>query len=223
MASATGRSSSSRSNVAGGARNGPRPKRGEGARGLLNRGNVGRPVNRSGSSYERELKGVLQGEEGALRRYRRYAHTVDELRLLDQLTKNPFLVVRAAGSHGFDLVALRDGLILPVEVKTSAQPVIHFAAASGRAREQFESLRDQTRKANLVLLYAFRWIGSGEDDPWRIFAADEGPPTGFARLLARRTPRVENTPHGNQVLRWDRGRPLLDLLGHAMAILGGLS
>ncbi len=172
------------------------------------------------SSYERELKGVLQGEPEALRRYRREAGSLEELSDLDRLAREPFLVVRAAGSQGFDLVALRDRLILPIEVKSSASPQIHFSAASGRASEQYRGLLDQTRRAGLVLFYAYRRVGLRGEDPWRIFSADpEGSmPRSFASLVHRYVPPVSRTTAGHEVLRWEEGRPLLKVLAYLSAL-----
>jgi hypothetical protein len=176
---------------------------------------------RTASVYERELKGVLQGEPVALRRYGRLASTMEDLERLRRLQERPFLVVRAAGSFGFDLVALRDRLILPVEVKSSTQETIHFAAASGRAQAQFRALRAQTLRAQLPLFYAFRRIGGPHMDPWRIFQADGGPTEGLWRLLGRHVPRVEVTSRGNQILRWERGEPLLKFIDWSLQVTGG--
>lgn len=165
-------------------------------------------------AYERELKGVLQGEREALRRYRREADRPEDLARLDRLSQRPFLVVRAAGSHGFDLVALRERLILPIEVKSSGAETIHFSAASGRASEQYRQLVRQTREARLLLLYAFRRVGLRGEDPWRLFSAEPNavPLDGFAGLVARRVPPVDQTSAGHRVLRWEKGVPLLSFL-----------
>jgi hypothetical protein len=175
------------------------------------------------SSYERELKSVLQGEPEALKRYRRYASNAEELELLRAMEARPFLVVRAAGSHGFDLVALRDRVVLPIEVKCSSQNRIPFASASGRSQAQFVTLRDQTRRSGLLLLYAFRLLGGGERDPWRLFLA-EAPVEDhnrYAKMIAAQLPPVASTTQGNQVLRWEEGRALLGFLGWVHSVLLG--
>lgn len=176
------------------------------------------------TGYERELKGVLQGEPDSLKRYRKFAKSSEELELLRQLESRPFLVVRAAGSHGFDLVALRDRVVLPIEVKSSSQPKIPFASASGRSQEQFEGLRDQTRRSGLLLLYAYRYIGGGERDPWRLFLA-EAPVEDhnrYAKMIAAQLPPVATTAQGNRVLRWEDGKPLLGFLEWVQAVLLGV-
>lgn len=175
------------------------------------------------SGYERELKGVLQGEPDALHRYRKFARTPEMLRLLDSIEARPFLVVRAAGSQGFDLVALRDRVVLPIEVKSSSQPRIPFASASGRSQEQYVSLRAQTRRSGLLLLYAYRLLGGGERDPWRLFLA-EAPVEDhnrYAKMIAGQLPPVGATNQGNQVLRWEEGKPLLDFLNWVHSVLLG--
>jgi Holliday junction resolvase len=178
-------------------------------------------VGSTASGYERELKGLLQGEEDALRRYSKLASSPADLARLRKLSERPFLVVRAAGSHGFDLVALREGIILPIEVKASSSPAIHFTAASGRGQAQFQELITQTRKARLVLLYAYRLVGGGEEDPWRLYAADAGPEKGFGKLIGRNLPLVEKTAQGNQVLRFSNGKPLLEFLDWVQNVLLG--
>lgn len=176
---------------------------------------------RVASAYERELKGLLQGEDDALRRYSKLASSPEDLERLRVLKERPFLVVRAAGSHGFDLVALRDGMILPIEVKSSSSSTIHFTAASRRGQEQYDELQAQTRKARLILLYAFRLVGGGEEDPWRLFTAPNGLESGRHGLIAKRVPPVEQTAKGNQVLRWESGEPLLRFLSWFQAVQGG--
>lgn len=175
------------------------------------------------SGYERELKSVLQGEPEALKRYRKFAKSSEELALLRSLEERPFLVVRAAGSHGFDLVALRDRVVLPIEVKSSSQPKIPFASASGRSQEQYEELKGQTRRSGLLLLYAYRYIGGGERDPWRLFMA-EAPVEDhnrYAKMIASQLPTVASTAQGNRVLRWEEGKPLLTFLDWVHSVLLG--
>lgn len=178
------------------------------------------------SSYERELKSILEGRHDALARYRRTTTSDVVLKALDDLEQHPFLVVRAAGSHGFDLVALRGSLTLPIEVKCSGESTVHFASSRGRNREQYQALIASTRRAGLVLLYAYRLVGGETDDPWRIFSGNgangSGPgegngsatPTrsGIAGLVSNRTPTVGSTANGNQVMRWEEGRPLMDFI-----------
>jgi Holliday junction resolvase len=165
-------------------------------------------VGHSFSSYERELKGLLQGDRSAVLRYSKTVLPVERPDL-ERIVDQPFLVIRGAGSLGFDLVALRGGLALPLEVKASSEPTIHFSAASGRAAEQLEAHRASVERVGLVAVYAYRKIGHRGGDAWRIFSAARLPQRGSLGLLARRIPPVERTREGNAVLRWEHGMPLV--------------
>ena len=124
----------------------------------------------NGSNYERELKGLLQGEPDAVDHYARALPPTDRERM-KQAAKTPFLVVRAAGSLGFDLVALRSEFAFPVEVKASSSDTILFSAASGRAVRQLEEHRRAVERFGLFVVYAFRRLGHRGGDPWRLYAA----------------------------------------------------
>lgn len=162
---------------------------------------------RSASVYERELKDLLQGDAEALHRYGR---ALDPARrpVLDTVARSPFLVVRAAGSLGFDLVALRSEFAFPLEVKASSSDTIRFSSASGRAAEQLEAHRRAVERVGLIVLYAFRRVGHRDGDAWRLYAASRGSVNGRLGLLSRRLPAVESTRDGNGVLRWTSGLPL---------------
>lgn len=172
-------------------------------------------MSRSSSGYERELKELLQAEPESLERYARALDPQDRPRL-QRIADAPFLVVRAAGSLGFDLVALRREFAFPVEVKASSQDTIRFSAASGRAAEQLESHRAAVERVGLIVLYAFRRIGHRGGDPWRLYAASGSAGNGRLHLLRRRLPPVDRTRNGNAVLRFADGMPLVefvDLIG----------
>ena len=162
---------------------------------------------RSASTYERELKDLLQGEADALRRYGRALEPAQRP-ALDTVARSPFLVVRAAGSLGFDLVALRNEFAFPLEVKASSSDTIRFSSASGRAAEQLEAHRKAVERVGLIVLYAYRRIGNRDGDSWRLYAASRGALNGRIGLLSRRLPAVESTRDGNGVLRWESGLPL---------------
>ena len=168
-------------------------------------------VGHSFSSYERELRDLLQGDRSAVLRYGKAIDPADRPSLNRVLT-SPFLVVRGAGSLGFDLVALRRELALPVEVKASSEHTIHFSAASGRAAEQLEAHRAAVERVGLVAVYAYRKIGHRDGDPWRLYSAARQPQRGMLGLLAKRLPPVERTREGNAVLRWENGMPLVRFL-----------
>jgi len=168
-------------------------------------------VGHSFSSYERELRDLLQGDRTAILHYAK-GLAPEERPDLERMIAAPFLVVRGAGSLGFDLVALRRELALPVEVKASSEATIHFTAASGRAAEQLEAHRTSVERVGLVAIYAYRKIGHRAGDPWRVYSAARQPQRGMLGLLAKRLPPVDRTREGNAVLRWDNGMPLVRFL-----------
>ena len=165
-------------------------------------------VGRSFSAYERELKDLLQGDRASVLAYSKTLEPRDR-EVLRRISSEPFLVVRGAGSLGFDLVALRRELALPFEVKASREVTIHFSAASGRADEQLAAHRAAVERVGLVAIYAYRRLGYRDGDPWRLFAATQVPKRGVLGLLASYLPPVEATREGNAVLRWDHGLPLV--------------
>jgi Holliday junction resolvase len=175
-------------------------------------------VGHSFSSYERELKDLLQGDRAAVLRYSK-SILPTERRDLERIIEQPFLVIRGAGSLGFDLVALREWLALPLEVKASSEPTIHFTAASGRAAEQLEAHRASVEKVGIAVVYAYRKIGHRGGDAWRVFSATRKLPRGSLGLLIRRLPSVERTPQGNAVLRWENGMPLVKFFATVHALL----
>jgi Archaeal holliday junction resolvase (hjc) len=168
-------------------------------------------VGRSASAYERELKELLQGDRDALFRYGR-ALDPTQRPTLERIAQRPFLVVRAAGSLGFDLVALRSEFAFPLEVKASSSDTIRFSAASGRAGEQLEAHRRAVDRVGLIVLYAYRRVGHRAGDPWRMFAAASAQSGGRLDVLRRRLPPLDRTREGNAVLRWESGMPLLEFM-----------
>ena len=179
-------------------------------------------VGRSFSAYERELKDLLQGDRGSVLAYSR-SLAPGEREVLRRITTEPFLVIRGAGSLGFDLVALRRELALPFEVKASREGTIHFSAASGRADEQLAAHRAAVERVGLVAIYAYRRLGYRDGDPWRLFAATAVPRRGVLGILASYLPPVEETREGNAVLRWEHGLPLVKFVEkvHFLTSRGG--
>lgn len=159
-------------------------------------------MGRGGSVYERELKEILR--DGRPPASSRPAN--------GSSGSAPFLVVRAAGSLGFDLVALRPEFAFPIEVKASHATAIHFSSASGRAAEQLKTHRQEVERVGLLALYAYRRLGHRKGDPWRVFVAPGPPSKGRLGLLRRRLPPIESTRSGQAVLRWDRGMALHEFL-----------
>ena len=162
---------------------------------------------RSGSTYERELKELLQGDARRVRAYARQLDPSDRSEF-EEVIDRPFLVVRAAGSLGFDLVALRREFAFPLEVKASTEATFRFSAASGRAAEQLAAHREAVQRVGLIVLYAYRRIGLRSEEPWRVFSASRPVSDGLLGVLARRLPPVEATRDGNAILRWETGMRL---------------
>ncbi len=171
---------------------------------------------RGAAGYERELKELLQGDADALRRYSR-KFPPKEREAIQGHARRPFLVVRAAGSHGFDLVALRPEFAFPIEVKSSAEATIRFSAAGGRNTAQWREHRAAAARVSLFVLYAYRRLGRTDGDSWRLYATGDLPRSGLLHYLGARFPPVEQTPEGHGILRWDHGLPLAAFLAEVAA------
>jgi hypothetical protein len=175
-------------------------------------------VGRSASSYERELRTLLEGEPSAVRAYCRGLLPESRPRF-ERLITEPFLVIRGAGSLGFDLVALRREFAFPLEVKASSENVIRFTAASGRADAQLAAHRAAVGRVGLTVLYAYRRLGRRPDESWRIFLASPVPEWGVLKFLCRRLPPVSTTREGHGILRWDEGMPLSRFLDQVHSLM----
>jgi hypothetical protein len=164
-------------------------------------------VSRSSSAYERELRTLLEGDEAAVRAYLRILAPEDRA-AFERIVAEPYLVIRGAGSLGFDLVALRREIAFPLEVKAASSDVIRFTDASGRADEQLQAHRRAVGRVGLTVLYAYRRLGRRGEEPWRIFLASDVPKSGALRFICRRVPPVSTTKGGHGILRWEEGMPL---------------
>lgn len=176
-------------------------------------------VGRSFSNYERELRTLLEGEPSAVRSYAR-ALPPSERKEFERLIREPFLVIRGAGSFGFDLVAMRWSLSFPIEVKASSEPVIRFTAASGRANAQLAAHRAAIAKVGLSVVYAFRRIGLRSAEPWRVYRGSDAPTPGVLGLICRGLPPMSSTRDGNAALRWEEGQELSKFLARTRELLG---
>lgn len=170
------------------------------------------------SQYERELRSLLEGEHATLRHYARYL-APEQRATLDQLEHGPFLVVRAAGSHGFDLVAMRGGFAFPIEAKASGARAIHFSSASGRNTAQLRDHIEAAKRGGLVIIYAYRRLGTRNGEPWRLFTPElDHQYHGRVAFLRNLLPVIKPTQQGNGVLRWENGLPLSDFLHRLFAL-----
>ncbi|HYA58532.1 MAG TPA: Holliday junction resolvase [Thermoplasmata archaeon] len=171
-------------------------------------------VGRSFSGYERELRTLLEGDPVAVRAYAR-SLPPERRSEFEQLIEEPYLVIRGAGSLGFDLVAMRRDFAFPIEVKASSDHTIRFTAASGRANAQLEAHRKAVARVGLTVLYAYRRLGLRGEEPWRLYLAGVAPASGILGLICRKLPPVSSTRDGNGILRWDEGQPLSEFLVRA--------
>ena len=166
----------------------------------------------TGEPYERELKGLLSGDEKVINKMIKTCDPREKQAYMSML-ENPFLVTRAAGSLGIDLVALRWDFSFPIEVKSSAEDVMHFSK-NARLIEQANDMLDECTQSHLVPIYAYR-LKAFRGDPWRIFTI----PTdhdfkGRNAVLYRRIPKFETSNNGNFIMRWENGMKLSDLISY---------
>ncbi|MGI5964607.1 MAG: Holliday junction resolvase [Candidatus Methanomethylophilaceae archaeon] len=164
----------------------------------------------AGDIYERELKSLLTGDPKTVAKMVKTCGE-SEKKAYESMLEEPFLVVRAAGSLGVDLVALRWDFSFPIEVKSTADGVLHFSR-NPRLTEQAQHMSQECRKSHLVPIYAFRLKGV-RGDPWRVFTLPGCEELrGRSRLLGRRIPDMEVSGNGNYIMKWDNGMKLSDLL-----------
>jgi Holliday junction resolvase len=160
----------------------------------------------TGDRYERELKNLLAGDEKAIRTM---IKTCDdcERRAYISVMDNPFVVIRAAGSLGVDLVALRWDFSFPIEVKSSSDDILRFSK-NPRLGEQAEKMIDECQRSSLIPIYAFRLKGL-RGDPWRIFALPMGGLLkGRVGIIQKTIPLIEANSNGNFIMRWENGMKL---------------
>jgi len=162
------------------------------------------------SIYERELKGILEGDVNVLKRVikRCDAETSRKYLLVERM---PFLTVRAAGSLGFDLLAVRGEMAFPIEVKSSSERSIMFTSNSSREVRQAELFLDRCERSGLFPIYAFR-LKNGKNDLWRTFKLGVDKVSRNLETIYRALPELDKTRQNNYVLRWDNGMPLGDLI-----------
>lgn len=166
----------------------------------------------TGDLYERELKYVLSGDKKTITQMIKTC-SEDESRSYSMMLNDPFLVVRAAGSFGVDLVALRWDFSFPIEVKSSAEDIMHFSR-NPRLTEQAAKMKKTCCKSNLLPIYAFRLKGV-RGDPWRIFTIpNDEEIKGKNEALRKIVPKMEVTNNGNYIMRWGNGMKLCDLLSY---------
>jgi len=168
-----------------------------------------------GDVFERELKALLSGDRKALEKMVKTCDEEERRGYLSILNR-PFLVIRAAGSLGMDLVAIWGDMALPIEVKSSKTDVLWFSN-SQRLIEQAASMREDCKRAGLIPIYAFRLKGQ-RGDPWRVFSLPMGKADGMIGLVQRKLPVIEESSRGNLIMRWNDGMKLSHFIEYLIKI-----
>ncbi|MCQ2070544.1 MAG: Holliday junction resolvase [archaeon] len=164
----------------------------------------------NGDTYERELKYLLSGDTKAVTKMVKTCDD-EETRGYCSMVDSPFLVIRAAGSLGVDLVALRWDVSFPIEVKSSENDVLYMSK-SERLIDQAIRMLESCDRAHVMPIYAFRLKGI-KGDPWRIFTIpSESDLRGKVDELKGRIPQLDVSKSGNFIMRWNDGMKLSELL-----------
>jgi Holliday junction resolvase len=164
------------------------------------------------SVYERELKGILEGDEKILSRVTKTCSVLEKGNYY-LAQKRPFIVVRAAGSFGVDLVALRGDISFLMEIKSSNTDTLHFSSVDGKLQRQAEKMQHECERTGTLPVYSFRLKGHG-GDCWRLFTMEIHRLEGRAKILHNRLPKLALSKSGNFIMRWEDGLPLADFLSY---------
>jgi len=138
-----------------------------------------------GQDYERELKSILEARG--------------------------FFVLRSAGSYSADIIALKGGVTLLIEVKSSSKRKIYF---SPRLKGQLRSFLLECRKAEVAPIYSFRIKGEGREKGWMLFTAPMEL-RGVQSLIHRGISNLKIRGEGEDMraeMSWDEGTPLAGFL-----------
>lgn len=166
----------------------------------------------SSSQYERELKGILEGENKTLVKTTKSCSALEKTNYM-KIRNKPFMVIRAAGSLGVDLVAVRGDISFLTEVKSSISNTLHFSSISGKLQKQADDMCKSCEKTKTLPVYAFR-LKSIRGDSWRFFTINMKGLEGNASIIHRRLPKLEKSKTGNYVMRWKDGMPLSDFISY---------
>ncbi len=173
---------------------------------------------RMGDIYERELKGILGGEAKFIERVSRSLSS-SEREAYSILRRKHFLVVKAGGSFGIDLIAVRGNFAFPIEVKSSSSDVFRFSR-SEKLASQADRMMEVCEQSSLLPTYAYR-LKNAETDPWRLFTIRKTPDglTGIQALLFRKLPKVGTTQEGNGIMKWSEGMKLSSFIEYFSEIM----
>jgi Holliday junction resolvase len=169
-----------------------------------------------GRIFERELKGILSANEDVLARVTKTCDPEERAGYM-KIHEKPFMVVRGAGSLGVDLVAIRAGLSLPIEVKSSTSDVLRFSR-SEKLVVQAQEMIDDCKRVGLMPVYAFRYKRQ-RGDAWRIFTLDVGRLDGRLRPVYERLPKITPSKEGNLIMRWNDGMPLSKFIDYLVMLM----
>ncbi|HEC81098.1 MAG TPA: Holliday junction resolvase [Thermoplasmatales archaeon] len=165
-----------------------------------------------GSNYERELKGILQGDKSTLLSVTKSCSPVEREKYMMILEK-PFVVVRAAGSYGVDLVAVRGDVSFLAEIKSSNSDTLHFSSIGGKLQKQAMVMKRECERTKTLPIYAFR-LKNYRGDAWRVFTLEMDGLEGRLRVLHERLPKLELSKGNNLIMRWKDGMPLSEFINY---------
>jgi Holliday junction resolvase len=171
---------------------------------------------RKAKGYERELKRILEGDKETLENVTKTC-SKEEKKAYFNINKNPFVMIRSAGSLGVDLVALRGEIAFPIEVKSSKYKKIRMAN-SPQLKEQARKYKESCIKATLMPIYAFR-LKNFRGDSWRIFTLKDMKVTGATGVIYRSLPKAHISKDGYMILKWEDGWPLSKFIDYLSFVL----
>ena len=164
----------------------------------------------SASNYERELRSILRGDKETIETVTKTC-SEDERKKYSKILKMPFATVRAAGSYGVDLVAVRGDISMLIEIKSSVSDKIHFSSVKGKLQRQAERMKEECERAKVIPIYAFR-LKKQRGDAWRLFTLDMKGLEGRAKEIHDKLPKLKLTKDQNLIMKWDDGLPLSEFI-----------
>lgn len=162
------------------------------------------------SQYEREIKGILEGDKKIINKIIKSCNIIEKNNY-NKIYDKPFVVIRAAGSFGIDLVAVRGNISFLLEVKSSIQDTIHFSSINGKLQKQAKDMQNICEKTKTLPIYAYR-IKNFRGDSWRLFTLDIQNIEGRLKLLHNILPKIEKSKKGYYVMRWNQGISLSNFI-----------
>ncbi len=166
----------------------------------------------SSSQYEREFRFILEANENILSKVTKTCSVLEREKYYT-IQKKPFVVIRAAGSFGVDLVAVRGDISFLIEIKTSISDTLHFSSINGKLQQQALTMKEICEKTSTLPIYAFRFKNF-RGDSWRIFTLEIGTLFGRLEILHRRIPLLEKSKNDYYIMRWADGMHLSDFISY---------